>query len=112
MEGDVLYVREELLRQYVGERAVVWYSFGERELRPFPPTPPDWLVSAQQKQENAWVEVLTQEDVLVSSKTRGKAATRKRKPAPKSGIRGRPVKKQSKQVRAKTARRAGGKISK
>src|SRR5436190_23830124 len=36
LDGDVLYVREDLLRQYVGERAVVWFAFGERELRPCP----------------------------------------------------------------------------
>jgi hypothetical protein len=34
LEGDVLYIREDLLLQYVGDRAVVWFAFGERDLRP------------------------------------------------------------------------------
>ncbi|WP_334191179.1 ATP-binding protein (plasmid) [Synechococcus elongatus PCC 11801] len=62
LKGNVLYVREDLLQQYIGDRTVVWFSFGERELRPYPPSPPQWLVDAQQKQENAWTEVLTEAD--------------------------------------------------
>lgn len=58
LDADILYIREDLLRQYVGERAIVWFAFGERVLRPYPPLPPEWLVEAQQQQANSWCEVL------------------------------------------------------
>lgn len=61
--GDVVYIREDVLRQYVAERAVVWFSFGERELSPYPPSPPEWLEEALRREENAWSEVLTDEDL-------------------------------------------------
>ena len=60
LEGDVVYVREDLLRQYVGDRVVVWFAFGERELRPYPPSPPEWLMDAQRNEANAWHQVLTE----------------------------------------------------
>ena len=63
LDGDVLYVREDLLRQYVGDRVVVWFAFGERELRPYPSSPPQWLVDAQRQQANAWHVVLTETDI-------------------------------------------------
>jgi hypothetical protein len=63
LDGDVLYIREDLLRQYVGERAIVWFAFGERELRPYPQPPPQWLLDIQRAQTNAWREVLTEPDL-------------------------------------------------
>lgn len=63
LEGDVVYVREDLLRQYVGDRVVVWFGFGERELRPYPPSPPQWLVDAELEQANAWHVVLTEAEI-------------------------------------------------
>lgn len=63
LDADILYVREDLLRQYAGGRAIVWFAFGERELRPFPPSPPQWLVDAHQQQANAWHVVLTEADI-------------------------------------------------
>lgn len=71
LDADILYVREDLLRQYVGERAIVWFAFGERELRPYPPSPPEWLVEAQRQQANAWCEVLTDADLKQSAKQPG-----------------------------------------
>lgn len=62
--GDVVYVREDLLRQYVADRAIVWFAFGERELRPYPPSPPEWLVDAQQQETNSWQQVFSEADVL------------------------------------------------
>lgn len=68
LDGDVLYVREDLLRQYVGKRAVVWFAFGERELRPYSPSPPQWLADAQQHEAGAWCEVLTEEDLNIKKR--------------------------------------------
>jgi hypothetical protein len=81
LDGDVLYVREDLLRQYVGERAIVWFVFGERELRPYPSSPPQWLVDAQLQQANAWCEVLTEADLKHSTKSPGKKKAGKLQPA-------------------------------
>lgn len=81
LDGDILYVREDLLQQYVGDRTIVWFAFGERELRPYPPSPPQWLVDAQRHQANAWHMVLTEQDLtpLTASTraTRTKAAPKK-----------------------------------
>jgi hypothetical protein len=71
LEGDVLYVREDLLRQYVSDHTVVWFTFGERELRPYPPSPPQWLLDAQHKQTNAWCEVVTESDLMESARRGG-----------------------------------------
>jgi hypothetical protein len=59
LDGDILYIREDLLHQYVGNRVIVWFAFGERELRPYPLSPPEWLVDAQRQEANAWHHVLT-----------------------------------------------------
>lgn len=63
LSGDVLYVREDLLRTFVGDRAIVWHSFGERELRPYPPSPPEWLASIQRERRNEWTKVFTEKDM-------------------------------------------------
>jgi len=58
LKGDALYLREDVLWQYVGDRDVVVFSFGERGLRPYPPSPPQWLLDAQRQQTNAWRAVV------------------------------------------------------
>lgn len=82
LEGDVVYVREDLLRQYVGGRVVVWFAFGERELRPYPSSPPEWLVDAQRQQANAWQVVFTDADV--KAPVPAQARTSKKKAAAKA----------------------------
>ncbi len=92
LEGNVVYVRDDLLRQYVGDRTIVWYAFGERELRPFPSSPPQWLVDAHRRRANTWRVVLTDAD-LVPQETKKKTTsngasnkpttTKAKKPAPK-----------------------------
>lgn len=62
LQGDVLYLRKDLLEQYVGDRDIVVFAFGERELRPYPPSPPQWLLDAQRQQTNAWQGVLNESD--------------------------------------------------
>lgn len=63
LDGDVLYVREDLLRQYVKRRAVLWFAFGERELHPYPRSPSKWLIEAQRDHSNAWRAVLSEHDL-------------------------------------------------
>lgn len=74
-EGDVVYIREDLLRQYVADRAVVWFAFGERELWPYPPSPPAWLEAALRQQVHSWCEVLTEADLRPYGKAPKKKAT-------------------------------------
>jgi len=109
LEGDVLYVREDLLRQYVGDRDVLWFAFGERELRPYPPSPPQWLVDAQREEEDAWREVLTAADLKQSTTPRAQR-TRKRQPAPTSAAKELPAKRVSTQT-GPTSGRPDGKKS-
>lgn len=78
--GDVVYIREDLLRQYVADRAIVWFAFGERELRPYPPSPPEWLADAQRERANAWSTVFTETDLTPASASTKTRATR---PAPR-----------------------------
>lgn len=63
LQGDILYIRKDLLRQYVGDRAIIWFAFGERELRPYPSSPPQWLKDAHMQQKDSWCEVLTEADL-------------------------------------------------
>lgn len=70
LDADVLYIREDLLRRYVENRAIVWFAFGERELSPFPPSPPEWLVDAHRQRANAWEVVLTDEELFPGVPTR------------------------------------------
>lgn len=68
LDGKLLYIREDLLRQYAGERAIVWFVFGGRELRPYPSPPPKWLVGAQRQGENAWHQVFS--EIIEKPRTR------------------------------------------
>jgi hypothetical protein len=118
LEGDVLYLREDLLRQYVGNRTIIWFAFGERQLRPYPSSPPQWLVKAQQQQANAWRVVLTNADLIpqatkkaakkqVSKQIAKKPATTKaKKPAAKKVAKKAAKKQASKKVTKKPAMKA------
>lgn len=64
LDGNILYIREDILQQYLRHCALVWYAFGERDLRPYPTAPPEWFVEVQRRQENAWSEILTESDLL------------------------------------------------
>ena len=87
LEGDILYVRENLLRKYVCGRAIVWFAFGGRELRPYPPSPPAWLVDVQRQESNGWHEVLTETDIEQwRKKVRTKGTANKKAGARKKAI--------------------------
>jgi hypothetical protein len=121
LEGDVLYLRADLLRQYVGDRTIVWFAFGERELSPYPPSPPQWLVDAQRRHANAWRVVLTDVDLIpqatkkASKKVSKKPATKKaskkvsKKPATKKASKKPATKKVAKKAAIKKKQPAGRK---
>jgi hypothetical protein len=90
LEGELLYIREDLLHQYVDDRAIIWFTFGERELLPYPPSPPQWLVTIRQQDANSWRQVLTEADLLRLDKpsrskeaTKGQSSTAKKRTATK-----------------------------
>lgn len=103
LEADILYVREDLLRKYVGERAIVWFGFGERELEPHPTSPPRWLETARRQRKDCWSVVLTEaEGRKTLTPSRKKAVERQppkrseRKPAASKKVPKRPVLRRSK----------------
>ena len=61
--GDVLYLREDLLQQYVGKRGIAWLVSGERDLRLYPAALPQWLVDAKRQRANQWREVISEEQL-------------------------------------------------
>jgi hypothetical protein len=63
LEGDILYVREQLLRHYIGGRTIVWHAFGGRELRPFPSSSEQSFMESLREHKNEWRQVLTEEDL-------------------------------------------------
>lgn len=65
LKGDVLYLRQDLLKQYANARDIVVFAFGERELMPYPPSPPQWLLDAHMQQKDTWRSVIT--DVWLKS---------------------------------------------
>lgn len=77
LAGDILYVRKDLLDDYVGDRNIVWVVFGERELSPYPLSPEKWLINAQREQANAWRVVVTEAE-LRPQKTSKKRLARKK----------------------------------
>ena len=93
--GDNIAPREafgEALVDLGGQnRDVVVFAFGERELRPYPPSPPQWLLDAQRQQTDSWRAVVTDLRSKPPARTK-KSGTKKRatkaapkKKAPKSG---------------------------
>jgi hypothetical protein len=108
LDGDILYIREDLLRQYVANRAIVWFAFGEREMRPYPPSPPEWLVRVQRRGANAWSMVVTEGDLSWTVKAqRTRPLTVRKKDASQVDAKPAVSNKVSKAVVKRKATRAG-----
>ena len=97
LDGDMLYIREDLLMKYVGRRAIIWFAFGERELLPYPSSLPQWLEEAHRQEANAWREVLTEKDIKLCATPHGKKQAGKGQPAVTSEVKNRITKKAFKQ---------------
>lgn len=110
LEGDVVYVREDLLRRYVADRAIVFFAFGERELRPYPPSPPEWLVDVQRERANAWHSVFTEKDLRPPGARTGKrsrAAPKKTSSQPGTKAKSSAPKRNAKAAAQRKTRKAG-----
>jgi len=58
-DGHLLYLREDLVYRYAAGRQLIWFIWGERQLRPDPflyPVP-SWLVRAQNDRADVWRHV-------------------------------------------------------
>lgn len=53
-DGDLLYLREDLVHRYANGRRLIWFVWGERQLDPFPHDTMDWLSRAQQDGLDVW----------------------------------------------------------
>lgn len=74
-EGELLYVREELLERYAEGRSVLWLIWGERLLTNYSRDYPDWLIEVHQARHNEWRMVWRHTD-LAATKAFGDAVTR------------------------------------
>jgi hypothetical protein len=53
--GHLLYVREDIVKAYVGDRAVVTFGWGERQIHAaWPERMPERLLSVYQRHDNIW----------------------------------------------------------
>lgn len=77
IDGEILYVREDLLRQYIGSRSVLWLGRGERQLSPHPGSPPRWYTNACQRRTNCWRVVRTATDLGMIQRRRKPKAKKK-----------------------------------
>ncbi|MBU4533437.1 MAG: hypothetical protein KJ650_07415 [Firmicutes bacterium] len=51
--GDLLYLREDLVCQYAAGRRLVWFVWGERQLD-LHRREPDWLINARRERADVW----------------------------------------------------------
>lgn len=75
--GHLLYLREDLVKQYAAGRKLVWFIWGERNLYGYSYSPPGWLVSAHQENAIIWRRLVRGEQL--SSALKVSSATRERR---------------------------------
>ena len=56
-DGNLLYVREDLLRRYAGRRQIILFAWGERQLFPYNFREPDWYAKCCQQGSNIWRKI-------------------------------------------------------
>ena len=56
--GYLLYLREDLVNKYAGDRRIVWIVWGERQLLSYSHRSPRWLTEAIRKRESMWRRVV------------------------------------------------------
>ena len=78
-EGNLLYLREDLVRQYAKRRRLVWFVWGERQLHAYPDSPPDWLIKVRQSEAQIWRYVRRIEELSPTFWSRPSKQTRREK---------------------------------
>jgi hypothetical protein len=78
--GHLLYLREDLLAQYAGERKLVWFALGERTLDRSPHARvPDWLEKLYRTQGMSWSRVTVAEELSTAFRIPGTSTGPKQK---------------------------------
>ena len=77
--GHLLYLREDLVKEYLGSRKLVWFIWGERNVYSHIHSPPPWLVRAHQQHAIIWRRLVRGEDLsrALSSKRSRDAKSRR-----------------------------------
>jgi len=69
-EGDLLYLREDILRSYAAGRTLVGLFWGERLPTPYPHDQPQWLRKAREQNAEVWRRVVVREFAAVQAPRR------------------------------------------
>jgi len=73
-EGDLLYIREDILRSYAAGRTLIGLFWGERLPTPYPRNQPQWLQEARELNAEVWRQVVVHDFTTVQDPRRsGKA---------------------------------------
>lgn len=62
-QGNVLFLREDLLRTYADGRRLVWFIWGERQLYPIPQPAPGWYVRTHREYRNVWRQTVMSSEI-------------------------------------------------
>jgi hypothetical protein len=80
--GELLYISEDVLRRYAGQRRFIWFMWGERQLYPYSHLAQDWYAEACQSGMNVWREVRKVEELSSSFAAKQRSRARKAKTRP------------------------------
>ena len=62
-QGDLLYLREDLIREYASGRILIWFVRGERQIYPHPDPVPEWLIEAKKSETDVWYKIRRMSDL-------------------------------------------------
>jgi hypothetical protein len=69
-EGDLLYIREDILRSYAAGRTLIGLFWGERLPTPYPHNQPEWLQEARKRNAEVWRRVVVRDFTTVQAPRR------------------------------------------
>ncbi|WP_124778846.1 MULTISPECIES: hypothetical protein [Micromonospora] len=69
-EGDLLYIREDILNSYAAGRALIGFFWGERLPTPYPHDQPQWLQEARELNAEVWRHLVVREFMIAKPSTR------------------------------------------
>lgn len=77
-DGEVLYVKEELLVEFVGTSGVIWLMTGDRHLSNYSNDAPEWFRDSLRGRKNEWRRVWRRADLLPPPTRKNRNVRRKR----------------------------------
>jgi len=76
-KGDLLYLRKDLVDQYVGKRKLIWHCWGERQLYPYVRREQEWVIAVRRKGGDVWRTVRLGDKLTHPNSNRRKPPTRR-----------------------------------